>query len=378
MSVLDAGQAETDSRFSFSYDPQTRNEKNEKPAEKPTTLKLANLDALLSEPDEPVDYLIDRLLTRVGMSLWAAKPKVGKSTALRTISVDLARAGYTVAYLALEESRQDVLGHFRSLGGQGLTNLFVQIGPVVEDGLLAMTAIAQDYKPDFVVVDPLQRLVKARDLNDYSQVYNDLSPFGDIARHFKFHLAFAHHLNKYGSDATDAADAIMASTAIYGAVDCAFLVHKRDDKRTIKTDGAQRGGVNLPETLLLFDEETGRASLGEPLEASEHVDYEQKVLNALTEVRIDDNGNETEEYPELVETEIRLRVGGNGGLVSRAIRTMADKRDYRIVRTGEGVKGNPYRYHRNRFVKGPVSVVGSSTSNSRFSFSNIRPKEQLA
>lgn len=357
------------SRFSFTPSTETRNENI-------CSINLVPLDDLLNQPDEPVDYLVDHLITTVGTSLWAAKPKVGKSTSLRTICVDLARAGYTVVYLALEESRQDVVDHFRRLGGQGLRNVLVQIGPVAEDGLVTMIGIAEDHKPHFVVVDPLQRLIKAKDLNDYSLVYNALSPYGDIARHYKFHLAFAHHLNKYG-DTGDAADAIMASTAIYAAVDCAFLIHKHDGRRTIKTDGAQRGGVNLPETVLLYEEETGRSSLGEALEESEESDYEQKILDALTEIVTDEEGVESEEYPDLPENEIRLRVGGNGGAVSKALRTMADTRDYRVIRSGGGRRGDPYLYSRNRFRKN-VSVSGTlynQNKYSRFSFDVIPKRE---
>jgi putative DNA primase/helicase len=350
------GHSDKDSRFSLGDD--TQNEKRESSA-----FKLMPLDELLSGPDEPVEYLIEGLVTRVGTSIWAAKPKVGKSTGLRTISIDLARAGYTVVYLALEESRQEVKEHFSRLGGQDIKNLLVLIGPVPEDGLLALMDIAHLHRPDFVVVDPLQRFTKIRDLNDYSAVYSALSPYSDVARQYGFHLAWAHHLNKYG-DSGDAADAIMASTAIYACVDCAFLIHKRGDRRTMKTDGAQRGGVNLPETVLLYDPDSGRSSLGGLLESAERDDYKQKVLNVLTETRSDG----TQEYPEREEQEIRDLVGGDNGKAGKALRSLCAPEDSRVLRLGAGKRGDPYRYRRNSTAKAPASAGDKS----RFSFSYIK------
>jgi RecA-family ATPase len=57
--------------------------------------------------------------------LWAAKPKVGKSTIARVLAVQAARGEsflglssqkVRVLYLSLEERRADVRDHFRLLG----------------------------------------------------------------------------------------------------------------------------------------------------------------------------------------------------------------------------------------------------------------------
>lgn len=357
------------SSFSILHSDRTPEKKQETPTPK-TKPKLASLEQLLNEPEEPIEFLIERLVTKVGMSLWGAKPKVGKSTLLRTVSVDLAAGGHTVVYLALEESRQDVLGHFRKLSTTTgpLHNLFIQIAPVMDDGLFTLTCLVEEYQPAFVVVDPLQRLLRAKDLNDYSEVYNKLSPFGDIARTYGFHLAWSHHLTKYEGIGGDASDAFMASTAIYGAVDCGFLIRKKDGQRVIRTDGAQRGGVDLPEHILAYDDETGRAYLGDPLEASEHVNYEHKVLDALTET----GEGGAVEYPELEEKEIRARIGGNGAEIARAIRMMVDKRDLRLLRSGGGKRGDPYHYRRNPHLRGVEPQERIYAQNvSCFSFGDI-------
>jgi hypothetical protein len=317
---------------------------------------LMPLDELLNAPEEQIDFLHPPLMVRVGATLWVAKPKVGKSTTLRTAAMDLARAGEKVIYLALEESRKDVADHFRKLAGQGVKNMLVLVGPAPEDGLAFLKAVVEEHRPSLVVVDPMQRLTRIKDLNDYAQVYNGLSPYTDYARAQGFHLALTHHLNKTDDDS---ADAIMASTAIYAVVDCAFLIHKnKDGVRTIKTDGPQRGGVNLPETVLTHDEATGRSELGDQLTVSEAARLEQSILDVLTEERVDEAGNALPtEYPELEEKEIRERVGARAADVARILRALADPRDYRVVRGGAGRKGDPYVYRRNQYNSGPKAAV---------------------
>jgi hypothetical protein len=106
--------------------------------------------------------------------------------------------------------------------------------------------------------------------------------------------------------------------------------------------------VNLPETVLTHDEATGRSELGDQLTVSELARLEQAILDVLTETRFDEAGNELPtEYPELEEKEIRERVGARAADVARVLRTLADPRDYRVVRSGAGRKGDPYLYRRN-------------------------------
>jgi len=45
------------------------------------------MEDLLSEPPESVAYLTEGMLPSGGVSLWGAKPKVGKSVAVRNLAM---------------------------------------------------------------------------------------------------------------------------------------------------------------------------------------------------------------------------------------------------------------------------------------------------
>src|SRR5439155_21849789 len=53
--------------------------------------RLTRLDDLMSEPEEPVSWLLEGILPAGGLSLLAAKPKVGKSTLARNLALAVAR-----------------------------------------------------------------------------------------------------------------------------------------------------------------------------------------------------------------------------------------------------------------------------------------------
>ncbi|HEX2242245.1 MAG TPA: AAA family ATPase, partial [Gammaproteobacteria bacterium] len=86
-------------------------------------LDFTSLSDLLAEPDEQTPWLVDGLLPQAGLSIIAARPKVGKSTLARTLTLAVARgepfldldttAG-TVLYLALEEKRAELRRQFKA------------------------------------------------------------------------------------------------------------------------------------------------------------------------------------------------------------------------------------------------------------------------
>src|SRR5271154_3991579 len=79
---------------------------------KPRELDLEDLGELLSKPSVPVDWLVDGRLVAGSVSMFASKPKVGKSTTVRHLALCVARGepflGWkvkqgNVIYLNLEE-----------------------------------------------------------------------------------------------------------------------------------------------------------------------------------------------------------------------------------------------------------------------------------
>src|SRR5205823_6411166 len=104
---------------------------------------LTSLNDLLAEPEEQVAYVWDRTLPVGGLSICAAKPKVGKSTFARNLAVAVASgadffgratAKGRVVLLCLEEKRSEIGAHFRRMGCHDV-DIHVYTGPTPSDAL---------------------------------------------------------------------------------------------------------------------------------------------------------------------------------------------------------------------------------------------------
>jgi hypothetical protein len=320
---------------------------------------LTPLDTLLAEPTELTSYLVDDMLPVAGLSLCAAKPKVGKSTLARNLALAVARgepflgratiAG-PVIYLALEEKRAEVKAHFERMGATDEL-IIVHVGLAPADALHALARVVAEYKPVLAIVDPLLKLVRLSDANDYAEVSRSLEPLIDLARTSGCHIFCTHHLGKADRDG---GDAILGSTAIFAAFDTALMMKRRESDRTLRT--VQRYGDDLPETVLTLDPEAGRILAGDDLATIQLDNIGREVLAAI--------GDE-----ELTEAEIRKRVGGDTGLVGKALRRLVDLGH--VTRTGGGKKGAPYFYHLAvappaRHDDHDVAPAGGDAADSRF------------
>jgi hypothetical protein len=304
---------------------------------------LTPLGALVAEPEEAVQWLVDGLLPTGGVSLLAAKPKVGKSTLARNLALCVARgasflgratAQGAVVYLALEEKRAEVARHFRRMGATAEAPLpvYVHVGAAPEEAMAALAAAVAAHRPVLVIIDPLLRLVRLRDANDYAEVTRALEPVVELARQSGAHLLLVHHLAK-GERA--GGDAILGSTALFGAVDTALLLRRHPDQsRTIES--IQRYGEDLAESVLTLDEATGTVQLAGTVAERRQRDAEEAVLAVLS----------AQPAAELTEPEIREATEMKGLVVSQALRALVACGV--VVKTGAGRKGDPFRYRYRR------------------------------
>ena len=113
-------------------------------ASNPMIAKTVGLGELLTEPDEPVRWLVEDVMPAGGSSLLVAPPKAGKTTAARCLAVAVARGlswlgrecdRGPVLYLALEERRDEVKRHFAKLGARPDDQIRVYVHPAPRDGL---------------------------------------------------------------------------------------------------------------------------------------------------------------------------------------------------------------------------------------------------
>ncbi len=296
---------------------------------------FTTLDDLYGEPEEETAYVWDRTFPLGGFSIISAKPKVGKSTVLRNLAVAISRGEPflgrdtlkgKVLYLCLEEKRNEVRKHFEMMHADG-DMILIHTGKgaqSTDETIEALKAAIVEFEPVIVFVDPLSRVLRHVDFNDYKITYA-LEPFIDLARKSNVHLCALHH---DGKGEREGGDAILGSTALFGSVDCHISMKKRKDGRTISS--TQRYGDDLAETVIELDKETGLILDKGDLQSAILAEVKAEVLGVI--------GSEWIEGKD-----IRGGLSNRkGGLVSKAISSLLAAGA--IDRSGGGKRNDPYRY----------------------------------
>lgn len=293
---------------------------------------FTSVSDLVQEPPEETSFVWGRILTRAGVSIIGAKPKVGKSTFGRCLANAVASdeefLGYPttlgkVLCIALEEKRAEVTDHFRRLGAHQ-PNLIVHVGPSPKNPLEALKAAIEEHSPTLIEIDPLSRFLHVADLSAYAEVTRHLEPIIDLARKYGPHILIPHH-NKKGKGESGEDD-LLGSTGLFG-VDTLLIMRKRQGRRTLQS--AQRYGDDLRETVINFDPDTGTVTAGEEMAGVLLREKEDAILYCLSQQSF------------LSESAIKGEVGG-GGLTSKALRALFNAG--RIHRQGSGKKGDPFLY----------------------------------
>jgi predicted ATP-dependent serine protease len=307
-------------------------------------LALTKLGDLLNEPEEQVDWLVDKMLPAGGFALLVAKPKAGKSTLARNLALTASQGRDffgkatqqgPVIYLALEEKRSEVKKHFKDMGATGEEEIYIFAASAPVDALQQIRAVTEEKKPVLIVIDPLFKLTRVKDGNDYAQVTAALEPLLVLARETGAHVLCVHHA---GKGKREGGDSILGSTAIFAAVDTALLMKRTERYRTISSQ--QRYGEDLPETVLHFDSRTRTVSLG----ASKEHEEEKRLADAIVEFL------RAKQAP-AEEWEIQAEVEGRKAVQVRALRWLVEEEKvYRQRKDPNNAnnRGNPFLYALDR------------------------------
>jgi hypothetical protein len=336
-------------------------------------LALTKLSDLLNEPEEQVDWLVDKMLPAGGFSLLVAKPKAGKSTLARNLAFAIAQGREffnkatqrgTVIYLALEEKRSEVRKHFQEMGATGEEEIYVYAASAPVDALQKIRAVAEEKKSALIIIDPLFKLTRVKDSNDYMQVIVALEPLLTLARETGAHVLAVHHAGK--GERGEVGDNILGSTAIFAAVDTALIMKRSERYRTISSQ--QRYGEDLPETVLRFDPATKTVSLGESKEQEE----EKRIGDAIVEFL------HAKQAP-AEEREIHAEVEGRKAVKVRALRRLLEEE--KVCRQKkfpdkEGTRGNPFLCALSQcwFASSQDIYGNQGTSNGK---ADLSPQEDL-
>jgi hypothetical protein len=295
-------------------------------------------------PEESRRWLVDGILLAGGVSLVAAKPKVGKSTLARSLCAAVAEGkpwlGREVMqgaafYLGFEEKREEVTRHFRSLTVHPSAPLFVYVDLPPADAFVRLRQSVEEKRPVLIVVDGLYRLVRVNDESGYAEVYGKLEPLVKLARESGAHVLMTHHEGKR-AHGLDGQDGVLGSTALVGSVDTTLVIRRHGDsgRRTIRS--TQRYGPDLEESVLELDT-SGLVLLGE----TRHTDELEQAQNLILEV-LADNGPCTEKPADGRPGLRALVVGATTTALTQALRQLWTAN--LVTRTGRGLRGDPYVY----------------------------------
>ena len=294
--------------------------------------RLTPLADLLDEPPEAVEYTWDRTLPAGGLSILAAKPKVGKSTLARNLGMAVARGDDflgratsqgPVVYLALEEKRSEVQRHFATMGAVN-EPIQIHVGSAPEEALPALEVAIKETGAVLAIVDPLLRMIRLRDANDYAEVTRALEPLLMLARETGCHILCVHHAGKANREG---GDGILGSTALFGGVDTAIIMRRKEDRRTLES--IQRYGDDIAEMVMGFDAETGIISDAGTVADMELKKASDAILDAIGEGAMN-------------QTEIRESVEGATKYVVTALHQLHT--DGRLTRSGGGKRNDPFVY----------------------------------
>jgi archaellum biogenesis ATPase FlaH len=314
----------------------------EQPVAAAPKLAMTSIADFLREPEDQAEWLIDDRIPAGGVVLLAGTPKAGKSTLARDLAFAVATGERwlswqthqgAVWYIAFEDKRSEVRRAFKAMGATGSEPLQVLVGEAPTDLLPALHALATTERPALIIVDTLQRLIRAKDMSDYAEVTERMTPLLRLARDTGAALVLVHHASIH-AQREGVLDGVLGSTALVGSVDNTFLLRRSEKYRTLAS--IQRVGPDLEPLVIERDKTTGRLQpVGSKRDADEQ-DVARRILEAMREESSPDG---------VTEAWIKSHVVGCANTyVPATLRSVLLRRG-QVVRTGKGGKRDPYRYH---------------------------------
>jgi hypothetical protein len=245
---------------------------------------------------EPIKYVVPSIIVE-GLTLLAAKPKIGKSWLMLHAAVAVARGGFTlgdihcaegdVLYCALEDNLRRLQARMTKLIGtqEWPTRLFFrcEMPRLAEGGLKVITDwIATAAHPRLVIIDTLAmvRMPNRKDQSTYDADYTAVKELRRIANGAGIAIVLVHHLRK--ADADDAFDTVSGTLGLTGAPD-SILVLKRDSSGTVILHGRGRDLVEI-EKAMTFNKDVCTWSITGEARDARATGERKAILAAMKEI----------------------------------------------------------------------------------------------
>src|SRR5215208_5437111 len=191
---------------------------------------------------EPIKYVVPGLIAE-GLTLFAGKPKIGKSWFVLDAAKAVSQGGITlggiqceegdVLFAALEDNRRRLQRRMSKL-----LPSFTQVWPSrlrfeismprLKDGGIDTVRrwIKSVANPRLVVIDTLAKVrdPKAKDQGNYEADYDSVSELKALADEFSIAIVLVHHQRKM--EAEDPIDTVSGTTGLTGAVDTVLVLYR--------------------------------------------------------------------------------------------------------------------------------------------------------
>jgi AAA domain/IclR helix-turn-helix domain len=245
----------------------------------------------------PIKYVIPGIVVE-GLTLFAGKPKIGKSWLLLHAAVAVATGGFTlgqihclqgdVLYCALEDNKRRVKSRLNKLVAPDadLSRLFFytydEMGRLSQGGLDTISNWLKSMPhPRMVIIDTLAmvRSAKKKDESSYDADYNAVLELRGLASEFGVAIIVVHHLRK--ADADDAFDTVSGTLGLTGAPD-SILILKYDSGGTVVLHGRGRDLAEI-EMAMSFNREACTWQVAGDASDLRRSTERAKVLDAIKE-----------------------------------------------------------------------------------------------
>jgi AAA domain len=199
----------------------------------------------------PIKYVVPGYIVE-GLTLFAGKPKVGKSWLLLHMAFAVAEGGFTlgnvqceqgdVLYCALEDNQRRLQSRMTKLFGTqnwpAKLNFTCEMPRLAEGGLEFIKSWIEDAeRPRLVIIDTLAmvRMPKRGDQSPYEADYTAVKELRDLALAHGIAIVLVHHLRK--AEADDVFDTISGTLGLSGAPDTVMIIQRNAIGTTLHAKG---------------------------------------------------------------------------------------------------------------------------------------------
>lgn len=273
----------------------------EKPSSKPEPKAPLWITAhdLRQKEFPPIKYVVPGYITE-GLTLFAGKPKLGKSWLCLEMALAVANGGEClggvrceegdVLYLALEDNQRRLYSRLNRLWDSKDDNPLKRLclafeWPRADEGIEAIRAwIAAHPKARLVIVDVLamfKALVKDKNQTLYEADYQALKGLQSLAMETGVAIILVHHTRKSGGE-EDPFEKVSGTLGLSGAADTTLILDRDQNGCTLYGRGRD---IEEIETAVQFDKEACRwVALGEAAEVRRS-DERAVILKLLNDNR---------------------------------------------------------------------------------------------